>query len=1140
MNGTMDESMDTSSSEMPYSSMACKSPQSNSNVLNNHADSSNNTDSSVTENGHYQTENSQNNDKVSESNPQIDTQMEVDQNDDCPPTEQQADSGNKSVADPTNKRPNALDPLAESSSDSFQNTNINNVDKTNAVHSTTNLGETENSNDSHTSNSNMDQRTRNINNCANSNDSVVNSDSIDSSHIKNKTDSGSDDDSEEVQEIHSDSETDQVKTVTVNDEDSDEELDSEEDSSDDDMSDMSEGGVDVTSGLEEGPVSIHSDSEPEAVGDDSSKDSRNRINMGKSNEVLLVDDASNQGDDKTPQVKKPSSPVIHEITSDNDDCILTDEKMGDDDDDDDKKDLDNSSIRRSSRIMDKQTFKKYDYDNDDESDIEEVVSDPLNQNSKTKNAIVINNTKKLVDLAMKQNGKPGNNVAGQKKEPTVVIIDTNSILTTNKTQVPVPPKVPFSSLPPQALYESMAARGTTVTPLSAKPVTAPVAPPAPTPSPAVILPSLTDDMFVVEAPSFIVPYVYEKPSLKPFREFVDILGKELDEQIKKEEQERLEKEKEYREKMGLNKKEPEPTLDPSEAVVKNKDKDKPMEVDEEPSTAESKKGSNKKGRKKKKDDDDASWDGESTSDSDDEGLSDDERPKTIIIKEKDDDSLDAIKDPMITDLTSDKNAPKTNSYFDNSLGKFFINIGMNLVQEFVQSDLLKQQKRKLQRENRMGSGNVRATEAAISSLLKNLEFSKENNAPYKFQQKKCEFCSFKTESALSLAHHMETPHMKNGIYKCNFCPFEVRSPHDILFHMEAEHNTRGRLERAPSYHQCPNCPFEDNGKGKLGRHLISCAKKFKPEHNLIPPIEWEPPAKIPKATHARHSMMNSYQSVFAKMQANTQMTPGIMPQVVRGRGRPPLMPNLKPVQGAPMVRGGVMFKPSTPQQGAQQAASLQLPKVLQHQPSISITPLPRTTQTSVIPTPTPSSQSTAALSQGKSTFVICEICDGYIKDLEQLRNHMQWIHKVKIHPKMIYNRPPLNCQKCQFRFFTDQGLERHLLGSHGLVTSSMQEAANKGKDSGRCPICGRVYQWKLLNHVARDHNMTLKPAHLSYKCTVCTATFGMYRQFENHVYSAHSVVAKRAADKNKGPSAPAAGSSKVTVTPGGSLLKPVN
>lgn len=45
--------------------------------------------------------------------------------------------------------------------------------------------------------------------------------------------------------------------------------------------------------------------------------------------------------------------------------------------------------------------------------------------------------------------------------------------------------------------------------------------------------------------------------------------------------------------------------------------------------------------------------------------------------------------------------------------------------------------------------------------------------------------------------------------------------------------------------------------------------------------------------------------------------------------------------------------------------------------------------------------------------------------------------------------------------------------------------------------------------------MTLKPAHLSYKCTVCTATFGMYKQFESHVYSAHSTVAKKQMDKNK-------------------------
>lgn len=67
--------------------------------------------------------------------------------------------------------------------------------------------------------------------------------------------------------------------------------------------------------------------------------------------------------------------------------------------------------------------------------------------------------------------------------------------------------------------------------------------------------------------------------------------------------------------------------------------------------------------------------------------------------------------------------------------------------------------------------------------------------------------------------------------------------------------------------------------------------------------------------------------------------------------------------------------------------------------------------------------------------------------------------------------------------------------------------------------------------------MTLKPAHLSYKCTVCTATFGMYKQFENHVYSAHSTVAKKSGDKKNSSSSGGGGSSKGSS--GDSLLKPL-
>ncbi|KAJ8668008.1 hypothetical protein QAD02_009671 [Eretmocerus hayati] len=859
--------------------------------------------------------------------------------------------------------------------------------------------------------------------------------------------------------------------------------------------------------------------------------------------------------------------------------------------------------RRSSRNVNRKSYTERETEDDgividNNSDIEEIKpEDPLaevdskdKENSKlkaamkgitasSKNTIVVNDTKRLVEIAA-----GSKNMKGGKKEPTLVIIDTNSILS-GKGGIPVssshrsshhhqssssssssssfaahlPHGMTASSslsvtpigVSPTQLYNSRttitpvpmktahlnSSKSTTITPVPMNPMHhSPMhhqqnyhhhphhhqqQQPPPQPPPPQILPTLTDDMFVVEAPSFIVPYVYEKPPIKPLKEFSEKLGKCIKE------------------------------FDASEKVRKAAEKEK------------------RKAEGKEPDDDD-------------------------------DDDSDLEETPPKPEEEKSKNP----TYFDLPLGKFFMSIGVGLVQEYVQTDLLRTQKRK------QGKGSTSVeTQMAINSLIKNLEFSKENNEPFHFELKKCEFCSFRTESSLAMQHHLETPHMHNYAYKCNYCPIEVRSPHDILYHMEAEHNIRGRLERGPAFHQCPNCPFEDNQKGKLSRHILACQKKFRPERNLEPSMDWEPPAKIPRMNRPRGMGPAPNPAALAAMamasaKGPQPLLPKLLPAPVsgRGRGRPPIHPRYPDIKsmrptGSPgnmradmasmmyrqaaaaglmmpnsyqfntnqlfQVMGGsgtVMSAlsglsssssgssgrpahiPLVPNVNESQSRLLSSQNTsvtnavknptakLLSQPSISITPLPRTA-------PQPSAPGAGGQGKpgGKSTFVICEICDGYIKDLEQLRNHMQWIHKVKIHPKMIYNRPPLNCQKCQFRFFTDQGLERHLLGSHGLVTSSMQEAANKGKDAGRCPACGRVYQWKLLNHVARDHGMTLKPAHLSYKCTVCTATFGMYKQFENHVYSAHSVVAKRVMDKKSGsPSSPSSRSSGSD-----SLLKPL-
>ncbi|OXU18434.1 hypothetical protein TSAR_002732 [Trichomalopsis sarcophagae] len=145
--------------------------------------------------------------------------------------------------------------------------------------------------------------------------------------------------------------------------------------------------------------------------------------------------------------------------------------------------------------------------------------------------------------------------------------------------------------------------------------------------------------------------------------------------------------------------------------------------------------------------------------------------------------------------------------------------------------------------------------------------------------------------------------------------------------------------------------------------------------------------------------------------------------------------------------------------------------------------------------------------EDSDTLIKCEICDAYGKDLHQLRNHLRWAHNIKEQTTMIHT-PPLHCHMCAHRFFTDKGLERHLLGTHGIVTTNMQECANSGIDGGLCPVnnCRQVYQKKLLDHACIDHGMILKPAHLLYKCKMCPTTSATYEEFLKHTYSTHPNV----------------------------------
>lgn len=612
------------------------------------------------------------------------------------------------------------------------------------------------------------------------------------------------------------------------------------------------------------PVSINSDTDDEDVQmKDRSIAAKPEVNTLQSENKIVNGECKN-------------SDEVHEILSDKEDCIVLDEKE------------DDASSAAKARTR-KSTVTVRNFADGEDDDIQEIASDdPLHIDAQKSikpmpplaapplvpfsNQISIKDARSLatppsglMKQPITQNSfqqqfiqqQQVNINSSTKKEPTLVIIDTNSILAGRGGQAAVNQTIGNKNapgvsvmpvgVPAQGLYSPRSSL-TPIMPKTGLPGFPQVSALGGVASLPQLLPALTDDMFVLEAPSFIVPYIYEKPPSDNLKEIVSKMGVEIEEQRKKEELENAKEEK------------------PAKEEVYDSDKEEKTVEDVKEDGDESTSSKSKKNKKKQKSGDD-SWDELDTS-TDDEASDSEQRTK-VLIKEVDDDVIDTVKKHIITSpLAVDSTAPstpstldpvkKTENYFESPLGKFFMNIGINLVQEHVQTDLLRQQKRKCNREGPNPSPQI---QMAINSLMKNLEFSRETNEPFKFETKRCEYCNFKSESSLAMANHYETPHMRNYVYKCNFCPFETRPPHDILFHMEAVHNIKGRLEKGPHYHQCPNCPWEDNGKSKLARHAVVCAKKFRPDVNLAPPTDWEPPAKIPriKPKHGLVGTANAYQ-----------------------------------------------------------------------------------------------------------------------------------------------------------------------------------------------------------------------------------------------------------------------------------------
>jgi hypothetical protein len=161
-------------------------------------------------------------------------------------------------------------------------------------------------------------------------------------------------------------------------------------------------------------------------------------------------------------------------------------------------------------------------------------------------------------------------------------------------------------------------------------------------------------MFVLEAPSFVVPYVYEKPPKETFKDFNESV-KKIEIELKEKDKEK-EKENDKEEKDETEKGKEEETEKEKEKVEKEKEKEEKEKEKEKESDAD---------------------------------------------EEMDEEKEAEVKKP-------------SGSYFESSLGKFIVDLGMNMVQEMVQQDLLKEVTKKSQKDKSV------AIMRSIASLKANL------------------------------------------------------------------------------------------------------------------------------------------------------------------------------------------------------------------------------------------------------------------------------------------------------------------------------------------------------------------------------------------------------------------------------------
>jgi len=382
------------------------------------------------------------------------------------------------------------------------------------------------------------------------------------------------------------------------------------------------------------------------------------------------------------------------------------------------------------------------------------------------------------------------------------------------------------------------------------------------------------------------------------------------------------------------------------------------------------------------------------------------------------------------------------------LGRLLHDLGLELVREQVYKDLIDIQTVK--------DAKNRLEEREKGQLLKLIEAQERlafRNAPYQLLTKRCSRCNFMSPSTnvMTLHHEFGTvSRIDATMHVCCLCSgqpgFRTRNAVQFMVHLSTAHGLTGRLMKKTAPYACKNCMFEHRSSVRFAVHVEKCVKKFSLTTNLQPlPGDGDIPLIYRSSDRKRQGASSYMQSTTL---SNASFSAG----------------------GPPSVR--------TLLSSLRQQVSAGHPSCSYSQP---VTGMPS---------------------------LICEICGKLVDGREALWGHFRSAHHVELCRTTMRDKEPwMKCDVCNGRFWTYQGLSRHLLLAHNrALAASFTSGTPASPVVSCCHLCGGSQTSNPLSHFSAYHNVTLLEMYHAKLCCLCNRKVNSGRAFEEHMVEQHSDI----------------------------------